>query len=67
MSSIPLLRVNIQPSNPNDYMQLKESLNCLDLCEESVKFWTDPDDGNLTIATNGEINLEKCILDAKEM
>ncbi|MES1903838.1 MAG: Cytoplasmic GTPase/eEF2-like protein (ribosomal biogenesis) [Paramarteilia canceri] len=64
---IPLLRVIVNPSDPTEYMKLKEGMDCMSKCENSIKFWIDEDDGNLVIATNGEINLEKCLKDAKDM
>lgn len=66
-SSIPLLSVNIIPKEPLDYGKLRDSLKCLAQCEESIKFRVDKDTGNLVLATDGEINLEKAIYDAKDM
>lgn len=61
----PILRVAIEPADPTKIPQLEEGLKLLNMSDPCVQIFTQ-DNGELILATAGELHLERCIKDLKE-
>ncbi|KAH3685679.1 hypothetical protein WICPIJ_003363 [Wickerhamomyces pijperi] len=65
LASHPIVRVSLEPVNPTQMEQLERGLQLLNQADPCVQTFVE-DNGELILATAGELHLERCLKDLRE-